>query len=470
MSALRSENPFTKAFWFGSIDPRPLALFRITFGLTLLHDLFNFTRDFRAFLTDDGFLPRIALRDDWTTWGLFDFVGSPVAVALVYALGVAAVIAFTVGVRTRTATVATWVFLISLHHRNYFVTDGGDDLARIMIFWGMFCDLGARWSVDSWRSKTVITDVPSFGPRLMQLHIAILYLCAGRLKLRQHWLTNDVIFETLQLDGFVRPPGTLLMSFPAVCRLLGRSVCLMELAFPFVAFSPVRRIQTRALAILFGFLVQFGILVTMRVGIFTELMLASNVLWLQPEWLDRAEKWLGQKREAAAFLARGTIGAPSGGRLVLTIALALQFIVAVWDPFLGSRLRLPQVVFHERDFLSIVQPVGLFDVIYDVPHWTAPGVLTDGTPVDVLSLVAPEARPREPAYIFSRWYKFSCKAREHAYRFPELGSYLCRAHDERYPGPKLASFTLTIEAIHPSLPGEPPKEPFPVQTWHQECR
>jgi hypothetical protein len=87
--AARSENPFSLAFWVGSVDPRPLALARIGIGLAVLHDLVDLTRDFRAFLTDDGMLPRGTVHDVFT-WSLFDLVGSPVAVGVLYVLGVVA--------------------------------------------------------------------------------------------------------------------------------------------------------------------------------------------------------------------------------------------------------------------------------------------------------------------------------------------------------------------------------------------
>src|SRR4051812_30186487 len=106
---MQSENPFRRAFWLGQIDPRPLGLFRIGFGLVLLFDAFKRTTDFRAFLTDDGMLPRGVLRDP-SRWSPFDLVGSPAGVALLYALGVAAIVAFTVGYRTRIATIASWLF------------------------------------------------------------------------------------------------------------------------------------------------------------------------------------------------------------------------------------------------------------------------------------------------------------------------------------------------------------------------
>jgi hypothetical protein len=149
--------------------------------------------------------------------------------------------------------------------------------------------------------------------------------------------------------------------------------------------------------------------------------------------------------------------------------LGLQFVVAVWDPFAGRRFPLPAIVGHEKNFLSLVQPMGLFDVVYAIPRWSAPGRLADGTPVEVLGVAAPGARPREAANHFSRWNKFTFKEREHPFLFAELGSYLCRAYNERAPGPRLAAFRLIDDPQPPHDRGGRADPPTHREMWTQTC-
>src|SRR4029077_7691295 len=56
-----SENPFRRAYWFGEVDPRPLALFRILFGSVVLFDSLRRLPDVVFFFSDDGHAPRPAL-------------------------------------------------------------------------------------------------------------------------------------------------------------------------------------------------------------------------------------------------------------------------------------------------------------------------------------------------------------------------------------------------------------------------
>jgi hypothetical protein len=465
----RSENPFKLAFWLGSIDPRPFAIFRIGLGLSLLHDLVDYTHDLRAFLADDGMLPRSVPRA-WWAWSVFNHVGGLPAISVLFALGCLAMLAFTLGWKTRPATVVSWVFLSSLHHRNYFVTDGGDDLARILLFWAMFCDLGAAYSLDARARPTRIRDMPAFVPRLLQLHVGVLYFCAARLKLGQGWLRGEAIYQTLQMDGFVRPFGGWLGRHPDLCALATRGILAMELAFIFFAFAPVWRKQTRAIAIALGLAIQFGILVAMRVGIFTEVMLWVCAMFIQPEWIDGASAWWRARRQRRTDERPRDSFVPHRLALPLYALLGLQFVVAVWDQFAGRRFPLPALVQREKVALDIVQPMGLFDVVYAVPKWSAPGSLLDGTPIDVLDAVAPGARARQPGLSFSRWNKFLFKDRDFPFRFAELGDYFCRAYNERASGPPLAAFVLTNDRTPPHDPAGRGRPPEHLVLWRQACR
>jgi hypothetical protein len=461
--ARRSENPFTRAYWLGTVDPRPLAIVRIGLGLAILHDLVDYTRDLRAFITDEGMLPRGAVTD-WWTWSVFDWVGSPAAVSVVYALGFAVVVAFTVGFQTRVATVLAWLFLSSLHHRNYYVTDGGDDLARILLFWGMFADLGAAYSLDARKRATRVTDVPAFGLRVMQAQIAMLYFLAARMKIRMGWLKGAAIYETLQLDGFVRPLGAWLGQHPALCKGATLATLFLELVFAFLAYSPWAVKWCRAGTVACGVAVQLGILFTMRVGIFTELTLCAALLWLQPEWIDRLERLARKKEDARPAAVR----VASRAWQAVHALVAVQLILAVWDPWVGRRFPLPKVVRDERLAIGIVQPYGLFDVVYDIPRWDAPGKLEDGHDVEVLSVAAPGARPRGAGVFFSRWNKFTFKEREHPFLFAELGAYLCRTYDER-TGATLASFTLIDDQTPARAPGAQQEPAKPHVMWEETC-
>src|SRR5881394_816094 len=134
------------------IDVRSLALFRVLVSAVLLGDLLNRARDLVAHYADAGVLPRDVLIRRWASGGhvsLHLVNGSPAGQALLFSVAVALGLCLRVGFRTRIAAFGPWALLMSLHTRNPLVLYGGDDLLRMLLFWGMFVPLGAAFSVDA---------------------------------------------------------------------------------------------------------------------------------------------------------------------------------------------------------------------------------------------------------------------------------------------------------------------------------
>ena len=111
-----TENPLKKEYWFGTVDPRPLALFRVLFGSVILVDYLSRIPDVRILLSDEGLAPRQSTAG--LGWSLFQYVGAPPAVMLLYVAGLLALAALVAGYRTRLAQVATFVFVASVAGRN----------------------------------------------------------------------------------------------------------------------------------------------------------------------------------------------------------------------------------------------------------------------------------------------------------------------------------------------------------------
>jgi hypothetical protein len=234
----------------------------------------------------------------------------------------------------------------------------------------------------------------------------------------------------------------------------------------------------RAVALFLGLFIQLGIISTMRVGIFQGAMLASCALFILPEWFDRAQEWLARREMPWLQPFERSADRPPKQvppwRLTLYGALAVQFVIAVWGFFGERRIPLPRFVRNARTLLSIEQPADLFATVHAIPHWSAPGLLTDGTPVEILSVAAPGARPLGPAIRFSRWSKFRFKDRgERPLPWPTLGPYLCKEYDRQVGpalgGPKLASFDVVNDETAPRLPDQEASAPRRRTMWHQQC-
>jgi hypothetical protein len=460
----QSDNPFSLQHWLGQVDPRPLALFRIGLGLVLLEDLLLWSADFKAFLTDDGILPAAARPADWHL-GLFQFVTTPAAAGALYALGILAALAFTLGFCTRIASVACWVFFVSLHTRNRELILGGDDLAGVFLFWAIFANCGACWSIDARRLPTRTTA--AFGMRLLQFVPALIYLHAARFKLLlggSGWLHGNTLYQTMQLHGWIRPPGEWLRHQPGLCAFLGDGVIIMEFAFPLLLLMPIWSTQARKLAIPLNLAVQLGIMTTMKVGIFTDLMLVSTLLYLPSSWIDAALAKLGRLRTPFTLEpAESTWAQPSPLRLALMGLLLAEFTIMAALP--AAWRHIPQPLAETVRHLGLDLKVDLYSHGYAVQAWGSKALDARGQPVDAIGVVAPGLR-NDSGWRFSRWTSLVGRQGIH---FAELGDYLCRTYQER-TGTALGSISIWSEGHDAPVPGQPSPPMWKKPLAELSCR
>ena len=127
------------------IDARCLGVFRIVIALIILADLLLRSPFIVENYTDDGFLPRdlLSAPDCYLSLQMLD--GSYAFQVGHFILAGIGGLMLLVGFRTRTATAICWLLTVSLHARNAFVLDAGDDLLRSMLFWSLFLPLGLRY-------------------------------------------------------------------------------------------------------------------------------------------------------------------------------------------------------------------------------------------------------------------------------------------------------------------------------------
>lgn len=425
-SARLKDGPLDRDFWLGEVDARLIGVFRAGLGAILFCDVIITFPLIGVLYGEDGIWPsRLAVGP---------LAGAPQTVLYsVYVLGAAALLSFTLGIYARVSAALGWLFLAFVHQRNLGVTTGGDFLAQILLFFCVWMNTGAALSVPSrWLGKSQ-DFLPAAPFRMMQVHLAILYFVTARLKIRGGWLSGDGIYLGLQHLGFVRPPGAFLLEHPDLCRALTFIVLGLEGAFPFLALLPIYGKRARLGAMLCGLGVQLGILTTMRVGMFTPLMLWTCVL----------------------FFPVATRPAPGSGGLLwrrraVAAICAVVVVLLCWGAFVGRRFPLPRVVSKSLAQLGLVQPFDLFGATYEVAQWSATGTTAAGTKLDLLTSFAPGFRS-EVDWSFSPLYKatFASNA-DHA----AIAQWLCREAERG--GQPVSQIVLSKRAHQPARPRQAP--------------
>jgi hypothetical protein len=455
-----SENPLTLVYWTGVVDARILALFRICLGAVLVQDLFPRIRWASTFLVDDGVFPRELLPSDHS-WSLFDLTGDAVPVMLLLAAGTLATVAFTLGYATRAATVVSWLFWVSLHRRVPVISTGGDWVVDIMLFFGAFTDLSGRWSLDAIR-RGVRAEAPALAARFMQILPGLLYLYTARAKLRavgREWFFGPIIFEHMHLQGLLRPAGVVLGGCPTLCAFFTGGTILIESALFFLLFLPFWIPQSRALAVVLHLGLQLGIFCTLKVGVFTNVMLAITCLWLRPAWLDAVGGFLAFKSSSSP---RPPAASPRG-RIVLNAALFAIFLGAALCPVVPRHLP-GFVAVVEHRWLALEIPTDLFRKGGVSERWEATGVLADGTTIDPIAAAVPEADFNND-FLNDLWNQVPYRLE----RFDPLGRFVCNRYNVETGRPALSSWQLARLSREPYRPSEaPPPEERRVVLEH-EC-
>lgn len=287
-----------------AIDPRSLGLFRICFGLALAGYLTEQVAILEEVSTDVGSLPRALHHELYSPverWSLHLLGGSFAFEASLYALTAGAIVAFSVGYRTRWATLLLWILLTSLHNRHPMFGTASDSVRRMMLFWGFFLPLGCRFSFDrrAGRDATPGAPIVRVASAAILLQVLFIYIGAGFSKDYETWVhEGTATILALRLDLFATRFGKALLDFPRILEALSISTWWIENVLPFVLLLPLYNARLRLLAIATFYTLHAGLYVTLELSSFPYTMMAVWTLFLPPSWWS----WLASLPERSGAL------------------------------------------------------------------------------------------------------------------------------------------------------------------------
>jgi hypothetical protein len=274
--------------WY-TVDVRSLGLMRIAVGCIVLADLLIRAQDIDAFFTDDGLMPRHLLKNfGWQPgyWSFHTLYGSHLFITCLFILHGIFALTMLAGYRTRLFTFLVWIFTVSLHNRNLFILQSGDDLLRLTLFWGIFLPWGHALSLDAkkYRSKIKYGGLAVFGYYML---IVSVYVFTVFFKNSSEWRTEgSAIYYALSLDQIRLPLGDLLYHYPGVMIFLTYLVYFIEIAIPLLLLLSVKLFNTRGLAVILLFLLHIGIGLTLYVGLFFVINMATALAFVPGAWLS----------------------------------------------------------------------------------------------------------------------------------------------------------------------------------------
>jgi hypothetical protein len=304
-------------FWFAPVSARPLGAFRIVFGVIALANLAILAFDMDYWLTDAGLLhgDEARLIAGPLRPSLLDWVQDPTSVHTFFAVTALLGVLMTLGWHTRVVSVLFFLCTLTIHQRNVLTNSGADCLMLIVTFYMMLAPCGAAYSLDARRAaRRRGTDaeplIVPWAQRLIQLHICLVYFDTAVIKCNgASWLNGTALHFVLYNDEVGRFHLGPLREFPLVVNLLTHGALLTEFALAFLLwFRP-----TRFWTIVAGLILHTGILLTVNIPIFGELITACYLMFLTPPELDTLlgtldpRRWLGRLARLVPVPARRTL-------------------------------------------------------------------------------------------------------------------------------------------------------------------
>jgi len=263
------------------IDRRSLAALRIALALLLLADLLRRGRFLVALYTDAGAFPRETLQSYSPLFyrlSLHTLSGDLLFQLFLFAVAGLFALCLVIGYRTKLATAASLILLISLQARNPVILNSGDALLRRLLFWSLFLPLGSCWSVDARQrdadSRWQQADAGIFGPATVGLLLQVLavYVMNAILKIRGGAWPGDVVQTVLSLDRFSTPFGELLAQFPALIGVFDYLWLALLVCSPLLILST--GYPRLVLVSLFASM-HLGMALSMHLGVFPLVSVAS---------------------------------------------------------------------------------------------------------------------------------------------------------------------------------------------------
>jgi hypothetical protein len=336
---------------------------RIAVCLILLIDLFIRSLSIKAFFTEDGILPLEILKN--YNWHPYYFSFHTISGELwwqivLFIINVICIIALLIGYRTRLFTFICWAFLVSLQNRNPFILQGGDDLLRLILFWGMLLPWGERYTISK-KSQTPNTYFSLVNVGYILLIFSV-YFFSSLLKTSSEWHSEaTAIYYALSLDQIKLPLGSFIYQFPMLMSILTHVVFYIELLAPILILLPFVSIKVRLIGLISIALLHIGIAFTLYVGLFYCIGLVTLIGLIPTKNMDWIEKKLWKNKTRFIEYETRTTNPSIIYEIVYTtknwfIGLVIAYCLMVnlgnvkWFPFildtkivsLGKALRLEQ--------------------------------------------------------------------------------------------------------------------------------
>ena len=303
-------------FWFKPRSPQVLCVLRLLFGSMLLYSHVVLAMDLESFLGEHAWVDGASIRSAHDgTFGLSDWsrsylwsIDSRAAIWSHHLLVIAVTFCFTIGLFSRLTAPLAWFFQVMYIHRLTGALFGLDQMLTYGAMYLMFTPCGSYLSVDAWlrrrylrkteSSRLVNWLLPNSSPsvaanvvtRLFQLHLCVIYLFGGLSKARgQTWWDGTAAWYAIANYEYQSFDMTWLSKYPRCLAALSGMTLFWEISYSALVWPRL----TRPVVLAFAVFVHLGIAIFLGMATFGFIMIAANVIFLEPHCVNALLRFFG---------------------------------------------------------------------------------------------------------------------------------------------------------------------------------
>lgn len=290
--------------WFmDPIDARVYACVRIAYGFLCLAVIIE------TWPVSDSLFSEVGMswhRPDLLWYLPFKYVRSPSAVRWLMAAAGTASIMMMLGLFTRFAAVALYLWNFTYCAIGYPAEAGYDGIARIVGFVMIWAPLQRTWALDARIFGPGNPEEPRYTLRLMQVQLVIIYIATVWLKAPDGYWRSGELMAYFLMSMYARVPSWHWAEWGRTSVLMTWGALIAETLIPFCLFSP----RYRRLGYLLGLGLHGGIALTSTIHMFSLAMVPLYLAFLTREDIDAVAallERLRRKERAPAATAPASI-------------------------------------------------------------------------------------------------------------------------------------------------------------------
>ncbi|MGG3843925.1 HTTM domain-containing protein [Anoxybacillus kestanbolensis] len=268
------------------------SILRIAIGIHVLFSYFVYFTKRHEIWGPNSYFPMNYIHEN-SIFTLYSLSDSLVYFEIIYFLGIIINFLYMIGFHTKITGILNYIWVLSLYNRNYLVLDGGNNILIIILFFLMFADVSAHFSITERKrsaNNEILNMLHNFAIYLCLFQVCVLYFFSGFAKSQGHmWFHGTALYYILNISEFTQPIlAKFIINSPLLLTLGAYSAILLQIFFPLLVFNKYSKIPILVGSICF----HLSIILVMGLVQFGLIMIALDLLFVSDKQYQKAYQFI----------------------------------------------------------------------------------------------------------------------------------------------------------------------------------